>query len=74
MAYVGQQRHREGKKLVILSVKGHMSHTYTPTSKVICFIYLVFAFSGGRREPTGRIAIEDDDRGSLRFCCQAYGN
>jgi len=70
VAYVGQQRHGEKKKLVNLSVKGQISPSYTPTSKVI--VIFMPAFSGGRRGPTGRVAKEDDDRGSLRFYCQSY--
>jgi len=73
MTYAGQQRHRGGGGLVNLSVKGQISPSYTLTSKFTVFYIFSICVSGGRREPTGRIATEDDGRGSLHFYCQAYG-
>jgi hypothetical protein len=45
-------------------VKGQISPSYAPTRKVIvlCVFSTLFAFSDRRREPTGRISVQDEDR------------
>jgi hypothetical protein len=45
MSYVGQQRHREKKNIGNLSVKGQISPSYIPTSKVIVlYIFSIWVF------------------------------